>query len=69
MEPLRISLEAARINAKMTQKDVAERLKVSNKTVSNWETGKIKPKAAVLFALCAMYGISEDNIFLPKEST
>lgn len=33
----RISLEAVRVNANMTQKEWAERLGVSNNTVVNWE--------------------------------
>ena len=39
----RISLEAVRVNAKMTQKEWAERLGVSNNTVVNWEKGNTEP--------------------------
>lgn len=69
MEDLRISLAAARVNANMTQDEVAKKLKVSNKTIGNWEKGIIVPSAATLFALSALYGIPENNIFLPGKST
>ena len=35
----KISLEAVRVNAKMTQKEWASKLGVSNSTVVNWEKG------------------------------
>lgn len=36
---LQISLAAARVNAGLTQKYVAKELRVSNKTLANWENG------------------------------
>lgn len=40
MSSFQISLTAARVNAEMTQKDVAKALKVSKQTIVNWEKGK-----------------------------
>ena len=34
---IQISLAAARINAKMTQEEAANRLKISKRTIINWE--------------------------------
>jgi transcriptional regulator with XRE-family HTH domain len=66
---IKISLEAARVNAKLSQKEVADKLKVSNKTVFNWENGKTFPSADKIDALCELYGIPYDNInFLPNDS-
>ena len=66
---LKISLEAARVNAKLSQKEVAEILKVSNKTVCSWENGKTFPSAEMIDKLCKLYGVSYDNInFLPNNS-
>lgn len=63
----RITLKAARINAGLTQKEAAERLNVSNKTLGNWENNISKPKADKIDAICALYGIPYDNlIFLPQ---
>ena len=68
-EAISISLAAARVNANMTQDDVAKALHVSNKTVGNWETGKVIPSFAVLNTLSGLYGIPMDNISLPRKST
>lgn len=66
---LKISLEAARVNAGLSQKDVAVKLKVSNKTVNNWEKGKSYPNAERIAQLCDLYAISYDNInFLRNDS-
>lgn len=64
----KVSLRAARINANMTQPDIAKRFGVSVKTVCNWETGKTCPSGIVLIQLCDIYGIPVDNILLPKKS-
>ena len=65
MEKLQISLAAARVNAGMTQDDVAKKMKISKTTIVNWEEGKVVPSFANLQMLCTIYNISKDNIFLP----
>lgn len=57
-----MTLEAARRNAKLFQKDVASALGVSKKTVGSWENGKTMPKADKIDAICKLYGVSYDNI-------
>lgn len=69
MEAVQISLAAARVNANLTQQDVAERLHVSKQTVVNWEKGKSAPTFIILNALSNLYQIPIDNIFLPMKST
>lgn len=69
MDHLQISLAAARVNANMTQEDVAKEMKISKQTLLNWEKGKVIPKPAQLEMMCRLYSISVDNIFLPIEST
>lgn len=69
MEHLQISLAAARVNAGMTQEDVAGMMRISKQTLLNWEKGKVIPKPAQLEMMCRIYNISVDNIFLPIEST
>ena len=62
-----ISIKAARINKDLTQKDLAKRLNVSNKTVSNWENGRSVPKADKIEALCSILEMPYDQInFLPR---
>ena len=40
----KVSLEAARVNAKYSQKEAAKLLGISNKTLCKWENGKSFPK-------------------------
>lgn len=65
---MQISLKAARVNANLTQAEVAKRLHKSKQTIINWECGKTKVSAANLLILCDMYKISPWVIHLPKEA-
>ena len=58
-----ISLAAARVNAGLTQEDVAKNLGVSKNTI-NWEKGKSIPRATQMQKMCEIYNISEEYIFL-----
>ena len=69
MQALQISLAAARVNDKMTQEDVANRMKIGKRTIINWEKGVVTPSFADLTMLSNIYGIPVDNIFLPNKST
>lgn len=66
---MKITLAAARVNANMTQEEVAKKLHVSNKSVVNWENGKVDPSYATLLALCNLYGCPINCIILPEKST
>ena len=68
-DKIQISLRAARVNAGMTQADVAAILHVGNKTVLNWECGISEPSFATLNELSRIYKIPIDNIVLPCKST
>lgn len=65
---IKISLAAARVNACLTQDAVAKQLKVSKRTIVNWEKGKSMPALASLQALSLIYNIPVDNIFLPNNT-
>ncbi len=69
MEKLQITLAAARVNAGMTQDDVAKRLQVSKQTIINWEKGRTIPGIPEVESLARIYGIPQENIFLPCYST
>lgn len=69
MKKIKISLAAARVNAGLTQTDVAERLHISKQTIVNWEKGKTKLKVAEFEMLARIYKIPQDYIFLPYDST
>lgn len=68
-DTMQITLKAARVNRGMTQHDVCEILHITNRTLCNWETGKVKIPGICLYALANLYEISIDNIFLPEKST
>lgn len=65
---VKITLEAARVNARLTQKEAAERLGISNVTLGNWENGITFPNAQQIDKICELYGVSYDNLnFLPND--
>ena len=64
----RITLEAARINAKLTQRQLAEILEISVGTVNNWENGKSEPSLSQLRKISEISGIPMDFIFVPEKS-
>lgn len=68
-EVIQISLAAARVNAKLTQEDVAKRMKIGKRTIINWEKGTSVPSFADMKMLSEIYNIPVDNIFLPEKST
>lgn len=61
----KISLEAARVNAKLTQKELARILGVSNSTIVNWESGRTEPDASQLRKISELSQIPIDFIFVP----
>lgn len=61
---IKISLAAARVNAGLTQSDIAREMHINKSTVVNWEKGRITPKPAQFEKFCALCGIDKDYIFL-----
>ena len=66
---MKISIKAARVNVGLSQKEAADYLKVSNKTLGNWENGITYPPADKIPDICELYGVSYDHLnFLPNDS-
>lgn len=66
---VKMTLEAARRNVGLTQKEAAEKIGVSNKTLGNWEHGNTFPPVDIIPKICDLYGVSYDHInFLPNRS-
>lgn len=63
-----ITLEAARVNAKMSQKEAANALKVNVSTISNWENGKTAISAEQFKEACKLYKCPMDIISLNTNS-
>ena len=51
----------------LTQQQLAEKIGVSNKTVSKWETGKTMPDYSVVEPLCEALNISVSELIAGKE--
>ena len=68
MSNIKITLAAARVNAGMTQTEVAEKMGITHHTLLNWEKGRVTPKKASLEMMASLYGIPLENIFLPSTS-
>ena len=47
---------------KLTQSELAEKLQITNKAVSKWETGRGMPDASLLLDLCDILGISVNEL-------
>lgn len=57
-------LKEKRKEYQLTQEQLAEKIFVSNKTISNWETGKTKPDIESLILLAKLFNLSLDNLLL-----
>lgn len=55
-------LKNSRINAGMTQEQIAEKINVSRQTISNWEAGKSLPDVINLIKISDLYQISLDDL-------
>lgn len=66
LENYKISMAAARVNAKMTQEEVASEMHVTKQTIVNWENGKVIPKPAQFKMFCNVVNAPEDAIYLPS---
>ena len=52
----------------LTQEQLAEKLGITNKAVSKWETGKSMPDLAVIQDLCKILGISLTTLLNGEEN-
>ena len=63
MEPLRITLKAARVNAGLSQREAAARLGVCRETLGNYEAGITVPGWDMVHRMEQVYGLPADSIF------
>ena len=59
-----ISMAAARVNAGLTQEEIAEKMQISRQTIVNWETGKVSPKPAQFKMFCDLCDAPVDRVSL-----
>ncbi len=55
-------LKARRKNSSLTQQQLADKLNVSRKTISGWETGRNRPDIDILRQMAKIYHISLDQL-------
>ena len=60
------NLKAARLEASMTQKQVAAHLNVVESCYANWEQGRTEPNIAMLRKLCELFEVSVDELVNAK---
>ena len=65
---VKITMEAARVNAGLTQQELADKMGVSRSTVINVENGYTEVRPVYLYAFCHVVGVSEGDILLPIKS-
>ena len=68
MTPPKISLRAARVNAELTQEQVAKYIGVTKETIVSYESGKTIPKWDTVSKLVELYKYPADFIFFGKQS-
>ena len=57
-----IHLKAARVNAGLTQEEVAKFLNISRNTITSYEAYRSKPDIETAQKMAALYGMSVDDI-------
>ena len=60
-------IEKKRKEQNLTQAQLAEKLGVSNKTVSKWENGKCMPDYGVIQPLCTELGVTVSELMDGEE--
>jgi len=61
-------IQQKRREKNLTQEQLAQRLSVSNKTVSKWENGKCLPDYSVIESLCEELGITVSELICGEDN-
>ena len=67
MEDFKMTIAAARVNAKKTQDDVARALHVSKQTIGSWENGKTSPTVEKAIEFCRFCNVPYDRVSFLRE--
>lgn len=60
-------IQECRKNKKLTQVQLAQKIRVSEKTISKWECGKGFPDTTLMLPLCKVLGISANELLSAKK--
>ena len=61
----KITLKASRVNANLTQSDVAKHLHRTKQTIVNWESGATEIRYSDMLQLSELYGMPLDFLAVP----
>ena len=64
-----MKMKKARINAGLTQEQVAESLGVSRQTISNWENDKTYPDIISVIKISDLYSVSLDHLLKERSES
>lgn len=59
---IQVILKRLRLDAGITQQQLAKEISIGQATISQWESGESKPNVDALIALCKYYDVSADFI-------
>jgi len=62
-------IATCRKEKKLTQMQLAEKLNITNRAVSKWETGKSCPDASIMLELCDILGITVNELLSGERIT
>ena len=62
----KISMKAARVNANLSRREIADKMEVSERTIQSWENGERYPKLSSLKLFAEICGFETSDIFLPN---
>ena len=63
MEKLIENLKVLRVMFGLSQKDLANKLELSQNTIYNWEKGKVSPSADILEKVCGLYDVTPNQLY------
>lgn len=69
MDMPKITLKAARVNANLTQSDVARYLHRTKQTIVNWESGATEIRYSDMLTLSELYGMPLEFLAIPARKT
>ena len=64
--PPKISMTAARVNARLSQREAAKALNITPATLRNWESGITMPSVAKAAEMAMLYNYPIEYIFFGK---
>lgn len=62
-ETIRLNIIMYRKQAKLSQKELAQKVKLKESTISAWESGRSLPDIATLWEICQIFGVTLNQIY------